>query len=271
MPRPRRREATSPVSWSRGHAARSSHVSAVSTASSCTWPTATCCTSSCRRSTTGVRTTTAAISRDAPGFLERYCARSGRGSGTTSPSGSASSRTTSIPRGSTPIRRASRSPPAVGGACGLHRPRRRRLPQRALRVPVVGHARRLAADEVAAVKEANADVPVFGVGAAASVEEAAEVVDSGIADMVALTRAQLADPDLALKLREGGPPRSPTASGSTRAAWAAEPGPAGVLHRQPHGGPRAGAAAASPYGESPAVAGRGRRPGGHARRGGARP
>ena len=57
--------------------------------------------------------------------------------------------------------------------------------------------------EVAAVKEANADVPVFGVGAATSVEEAAEVVDSGIADMVALTRAQLADPDLALKLREG--------------------------------------------------------------------
>ena len=58
-------------------------------------------------------------------------------------------------------------------------------------------------DEVRAVKEANPDVPVFGVGAATSVEDAAEVVDSGIADMVALTRAQLADPDLAVKLREG--------------------------------------------------------------------
>jgi hypothetical protein len=58
-------------------------------------------------------------------------------------------------------------------------------------------------DEVAAVKAANPDLPVFGVGAATSVEEAAEVVDAGIADMVALTRAQLADPDLAAKLREG--------------------------------------------------------------------
>ena len=58
-------------------------------------------------------------------------------------------------------------------------------------------------DEVAAVKAANPDLPVFGVGAATSVEEAGEVVDSGIADMVALTRAQLADPDLAAKLREG--------------------------------------------------------------------
>ena len=58
-------------------------------------------------------------------------------------------------------------------------------------------------EEVAAVKAANPDVPVFGVGAATSVEEAAEVIDSGIADMVALTRAQVADPDLALKLREG--------------------------------------------------------------------
>ncbi len=58
-------------------------------------------------------------------------------------------------------------------------------------------------DDVAAVKAANPDVPVFGVGAATSVEEAAEVVESGIADMVALTRGQLADPDLATKLRDG--------------------------------------------------------------------
>ena len=55
-------------------------------------------------------------------------------------------------------------------------------------------------DDVAAVKGAHPDVPVFGVGAARSVEEAEEVVRDGIADMVALTRAQIADPDLALTL-----------------------------------------------------------------------
>jgi NADPH-dependent 2,4-dienoyl-CoA reductase/sulfur reductase-like enzyme len=58
-------------------------------------------------------------------------------------------------------------------------------------------------DEVAAIKAAHPDVPVFGVGAALSVEEAAEVVESGVADMVALTRGQLADPDLAIKLQTG--------------------------------------------------------------------
>ncbi|MBD3943232.1 NAD(P)-binding protein [Microbacterium sp. NEAU-LLC] len=60
-------------------------------------------------------------------------------------------------------------------------------------------------EDVAAVKAANPDVPVFGVGAARSVEEAEEVVASGIADMVALTRAQIADPDLGRKL-VGAPP-----------------------------------------------------------------
>lgn len=55
-------------------------------------------------------------------------------------------------------------------------------------------------DDVAAVKAANPDVAVLGVGAARSVEEAEEVVASGIADMVALTRAQIADPDLGRKL-----------------------------------------------------------------------
>ncbi|MDQ7878160.1 NAD(P)-binding protein [Microbacterium sp. QXD-8] len=55
-------------------------------------------------------------------------------------------------------------------------------------------------DDVAAMKAANPDLPVFGVGAARSVEDAEEVVASGVADMVALTRAQIADPDLARKL-----------------------------------------------------------------------
>ena len=57
-------------------------------------------------------------------------------------------------------------------------------------------------DEVAAVKAANTDIPVFGVGAALSPEQAEEVVRDGIADMVALTRAQIADPDLGIKLRD---------------------------------------------------------------------
>lgn len=58
-------------------------------------------------------------------------------------------------------------------------------------------------DDVAALKQANPDLPVFGVGSATSVEEAEEVLSSGIADMVALTRGQLADPDLATKLLTG--------------------------------------------------------------------
>ncbi|NLP84507.1 NAD(P)-binding protein [Microbacterium sp. CFH 90308] len=58
-------------------------------------------------------------------------------------------------------------------------------------------------DDVAAVKAANPDIAVFGVGAALSVEEAEEVVRDGLADMVALTRAQIADPDLGLKLLGG--------------------------------------------------------------------
>jgi 2,4-dienoyl-CoA reductase-like NADH-dependent reductase (Old Yellow Enzyme family) len=58
-------------------------------------------------------------------------------------------------------------------------------------------------DEVAAVKARNPDVAVFGVGAAPDIETAGEVIRSGIADMVALTRAQIADPDLADKLRSG--------------------------------------------------------------------
>lgn len=58
-------------------------------------------------------------------------------------------------------------------------------------------------DDVAALNRANPDIPVFGVGAATSVEAAEEVLASGIADMVALTRGQLADPDLASKLLSG--------------------------------------------------------------------
>lgn len=58
-------------------------------------------------------------------------------------------------------------------------------------------------EQTAAVKAENPDIAVFGVGSALSVENAEEVLTSGVADMVALTRAQLADPDLATKLRTG--------------------------------------------------------------------
>ena len=58
-------------------------------------------------------------------------------------------------------------------------------------------------DETAAMKQANPDIAVFGVGATHRVEDAEEVLRSGVADMVALTRAQIADPDLSEKLRTG--------------------------------------------------------------------
>lgn len=58
-------------------------------------------------------------------------------------------------------------------------------------------------EDMAALKVDNPDIAVFGVGCARSVEEAEEVVASGIADTVALTRGQLADPDLARKLLAG--------------------------------------------------------------------
>lgn len=58
-------------------------------------------------------------------------------------------------------------------------------------------------EDTAAMKQANPDVVVFGVGSALRVEDAEEVLRSGIADMVALTRAQIADPDLVEKLRTG--------------------------------------------------------------------
>ncbi|WP_166979711.1 FAD-dependent oxidoreductase [Paramicrobacterium fandaimingii] len=60
-------------------------------------------------------------------------------------------------------------------------------------------------DDVAAVKRRNADIPVFGVGAAATVDDARGVIGDGVADMVALTRAQIAEPDLAVKLRSSEP------------------------------------------------------------------
>ncbi len=120
-------------------------------------------------------------------------------------------------------------------------------------------------DEVAAVKAAHPDIPVFGVGAALSVEQAEEVVRDGIADMVALTRAQIADPDLAAQAARGSReqhhplhPPQPGVPGSR------EPGAADVVHGEPAGGSRARPTAPPRGGPSAAVARRRRRARGHA-------
>lgn len=55
----------------------------------------------------------------------------------------------------------------------------------------------------AAVKEALPDLPVLTVGRIVRPEQAEEVVASGQADMVAMTRAAIADPELPRKAREG--------------------------------------------------------------------
>lgn len=58
-------------------------------------------------------------------------------------------------------------------------------------------------DQVGTVKAAVADLPVFAVGGIVDPSQAEEVIASGRADMVAMTRAQIADPELARKLAEG--------------------------------------------------------------------
>ena len=106
--------------------------------------TATCCTSSCLLSTTCARTRTAATSRGAPGSRARCSVPSGRGWATTSRSASGSSRTSSTLRGST-APRAGRSSPGCGQShAWTSSTSPRRLPQRPLRVPVLGDALRLA-------------------------------------------------------------------------------------------------------------------------------
>lgn len=55
----------------------------------------------------------------------------------------------------------------------------------------------------AAVKAAVPELPVFAVGRIVRPEQAAEVIASGAADMVGMTRASIADPDLPRKALEG--------------------------------------------------------------------
>ena len=58
-------------------------------------------------------------------------------------------------------------------------------------------------DLTAQVKAAVPDLPVFTVGGLKDPEMAEEILASGKADMVAMTRAQIADPEFANKVREG--------------------------------------------------------------------
>jgi 2,4-dienoyl-CoA reductase-like NADH-dependent reductase (Old Yellow Enzyme family)/thioredoxin reductase len=58
-------------------------------------------------------------------------------------------------------------------------------------------------DRVARVKAALERLPVFAVGGIVDPGQAEKVLAEGTADMVAMTRAQIADPELATKLAEG--------------------------------------------------------------------
>ena len=58
-------------------------------------------------------------------------------------------------------------------------------------------------DLTAQVKAALSELPVFTVGGIKDPAMAEEILASGKADMVAMTRAQIADPEFANKVREG--------------------------------------------------------------------
>ena len=58
-------------------------------------------------------------------------------------------------------------------------------------------------DDIAKLKAAVSSVPVFVVGGIKDAALADELIASGRADMVAMTRAQIADPEFANKVREG--------------------------------------------------------------------
>ncbi|HEX4011832.1 MAG TPA: FAD-dependent oxidoreductase [Solirubrobacteraceae bacterium] len=69
-------------------------------------------------------------------------------------------------------------------------------------VPDMQHPKLIWASLAAAVKEA-VDIPVVAVGRMTTGAEAVSVLESGQADLVALTRQQIADPETVNKLREG--------------------------------------------------------------------
>ncbi|MFC9553046.1 FAD-dependent oxidoreductase [Rhodococcus sp. NPDC056960] len=69
-------------------------------------------------------------------------------------------------------------------------------------VPDMQHPKRIWESLAAAVKEV-VDVPVIAVGRVNVPEDAVDIINQGHADMVAMTRQQIADPDTVNKMREG--------------------------------------------------------------------
>ena len=118
-------------------------------------------------------------------------------------------------------------------------------------------------DLTAQVKAAVSELPVFTVGGIKDPALAEEILASGKADMVAMTRAQIADPEFANKVQRG--PRGRDRPLHPRQPGLHRPrlqGAADQLHRQPGRGPRGTAAAARRGRGAGALARRRRRPGG---------
>jgi hypothetical protein len=87
---------------------------------------------------------------------------------------------------------------------------------------------------------------VFTVGGIKDAALAEEILAAGKADMVAMTRAQIADPSSRTRRARAARTRSSTASAATRAASAASSRACRSLHRQPRAGREGGSAARCP-------------------------
>ena len=101
----------------------------------------------------------------------------------------------------------------------------------------------------AQIKAATQGIPVFAVGGIKHPELAEDVVASGKADVVAMIRAQIADPEWVAKARRAARTRSCTASAATRAASAASRG--ACRSRAPSTRPPAANGASAPGRSSP--------------------
>ena len=140
----------------------------------------------------------------------------------------------------------------------------RRLPQHLSRDPALRRARRLPRRPDRAGEGGGLELPVFTVGGIKDPALAEEILASGKADMVAMTRAQIADPEFANKAQRG--PRGRDRPLHPRQPGLHRPrlqGPADQLHGQPRRrAARVGSAAAR---RRPSAAGalarRRRRPG----------
>ncbi len=77
------------------------------------------------------------------------------------------------------------------------------VPLQALAVPNMAHPRGLFVPIVAAIKAAVPGMPIFHAGRIVEPAHADQVIADGAIDMVGMTRALIADPDLPNKVREG--------------------------------------------------------------------